>query len=571
MIKKQIPNIEDPNAILNILIDDNSLNISSQEDMNYFFPDLGKPLFGSRILYELSSLNLERNFIDEILEIDINNSKICIMGDYDVDGIMATIIMHNALSRLGYNVSYYIPDRLKEGYGMNISCLENPRVQEADVLITVDNGISCKDVIDSAINIYGKKVIVTDHHLPTQGLLPENCLVIDPHINGDVFPDICGAVVALKLTHALYKYFGVNYPFNDLFPLAGIATIADMMPLINENRYIVKGTLDMIDMCKTDSVGLRFLRQVIRNVGGFNFIEKEPDSVASEGLLSFYIAPTINAVSRVQGNVNNFVGELLDSLNFGTFIKSKVGLNIERKKITQSLLDTLNTALKTIESSGNSFNTLVYAYNKKEFNDDIKGVLGLIANKITDKLNKPALIGSYMPDENGYISEVDYSGRSIPGYDLHAGIERIKLKYPELNIRGGGHALAMGLKINCNGDLENHKLLMTALEEDFINNATTIERTAYIFEADKASEIINGVYKFAPYGQGLKSITFVYTGKFYDFNEVTKDATIGDYVFKFFAAEEDLKLIGKDVDVYFNICFENVRYSTFRCKEIKEV
>lgn len=575
MLKKQIPNVEGRQAILDILCKENGLDISSSEKYDELFPDISTPHLHN-VLNLLTPLKMTQFFINEILSIPLDKT-ICIMGDYDVDGVMATIIMHTALSKLGYTVFFYIPDRLREGYGMHRSCLNHPNVQNADVLITVDNGISCKDVIDEAINVYGKHVIVTDHHLPTEGMVPENCLVIDPKYNDDEFSDICGAAVALKLTYALYNYLGYQYPFNELFPLAGIATIADMMPVLGENRHIIRTALDLIDMCKVDTVGLRFLRQVIRSIGGYSFIEKEQDAIASEGLVSFYIAPTINAVSRVQGDVTTLVNEMIQCLNYGTFIPSKMGINIQRKKMTAQMTDAF--ASETDYLKDDESEVVVHTFGKYDFQDDVKGIIGLMANKVTDRLNKPALIGvyDYGYDENQQkidsIKTFEYSCRSIVGYDLHAAIERIKLKYPELNIRGGGHALAMGIKIDGDGTLQktNEEKLKKALCEDFKEHANVSEPSAYIFDTDRSAEIIDAVSFYSPYGQGLKTPTFVYTGRFKEFNEITKDATIGDYVFKLFATSEDLNLLDKEINVYFNITFENARYSTFRCRKIEEV
>lgn len=575
MLKKKIPNIEGREAILDILCKENGLNISSQEEFDNLFPDISTPNLNN-VLELLTPLKMSQFFINEIVSTPLDK-RICIIGDYDVDGIMATVIMHTALSILGYNVSFYIPNRLTEGYGMSDECFQDSNVKYADVLITVDNGISCKNVIDDAIKLYNKRVIVTDHHLPTEGQVPTGCLVIDPKYNDDIFPEICGATVALKLTYALYKYLGYQYPFNELFPLAGIATVADMMPVLSENRHIIRTTLDLIDMCKTDTVGLRFLRQIVRSIGGFSFIEREPDAVASEGLISFYIAPTMNAVSRVKGDVTLLVYEILNCLNHGTPITSKMGINIQRKKLTAQMTDAFNDETEYFD--GDDSEVVVHTFSKYEFSDDIKGVIGLMANKITDRLHKPALIGVYEYDydaESAKITSIksfDYSCRSVIGYDLHAAIDRIKLKYPELNIRGGGHALAMGIKIDGDGtnSKNNEEKLKMALCEDFREFSNISEPSAYIFEKERENEIIDAVSYFSPYGQNLKTPTFVYSGKFTDFNTVTKDAVVGDYVFKLFATDDDLKLLGKDIEVYFNITFENARYSTFRCREIKGV
>lgn len=507
----------------------------------------------------LSPLNLTSFFISKILSLP-KETSICIVGDYDVDGVCGTLIMYTALAKLGFkNLKYYIPDRLIDGYGMKMSCLENKNVSSADLLITVDNGISCKDVVNEAL-LRGKDVIVTDHHLPTEGSIPENILVIDPKYNNDVYSGICGATVALKLTYQLFKELNLltHYPMDDFLLLAGVATVADMMPMLGENRYIVKETFRIIDVYKINKYFGTFVYKFMNQIGGYNFM-KDPNQRATESLISFYIAPTINAVSRVTGNVNVLLDELINAILYGGKITSQVSVNFTRKKMTTELYDKFKL--------DETYDVQVFTYDQLDFTFNIKGVLGLIANKITDSFNRVALIGTH--DMKNPITHYEFSGRSIPGYNLHEGISRIKEKYPELKISGGGHAAAMGVKLEVQkpDDLDTFK---KALDDDFKQYAEVVERVHYEFSESTEAEMIQGLVKYSPFGSDLRSPLLSYSGNFTSFTDATKDAIIGSYLFKLFPTKRELKLIGKDIDVLFNITLEDVSSVTFRCKSLKE-
>lgn len=565
MYKKVPVNMMSNDIVFDILKRENDLNI---DDTNFteYFPDIVSPsMSGEDALNKLSKLKMTEEFIREIESIN-KNDNICIIGDYDCDGITATVIMYSTLYRLGYKVSFFIPDRLIDGYGMSMECLENEKVKNAKVLITVDNGISCKDVVNRALEL-GKKVIITDHHLPTEGSIPENTLIIDPKYNGDDASDICGAAVALKLTYALCKMKNIPYQTEFMLPLAGIATIADMMPMLGENRYLVKETLRAINNRKKVETNFyasnNFLTKVVSRVGGYNFLN-EPNTVATESLISFYIGPTFNAVSRIMGDVNPFVDELLNALLNNGELKSKSHVNFSRKRLTGGLLDGIDV------DKGVKSQVIIIDKTKTEMN--VKGVLGLIANKISDSNNCVTLVGVENIVE-GELYNFDFSGRSIPGYNLHEGISRIRENHPELNISGGGHAAAMGIRLENipRSQLDTFKLL---LENDVNNFFDGVERHAYTFEKEEFNNLIDnviqGINKYSPFGQGLKSPLFAYTGEFIDFNDTRKEGQIGDYIFKVFPTKEDKTLIGKEVDIVFSITLEDPKVATFRKKDISK-
>lgn len=540
--------------VFEILKNENNLSNNTYEEL---FPDLVNPVNGLGAFYRLSELKATSIFIDAISKIP-TDSKICIMGDYDCDGIMGTSILVCSLRKLGYNVDFWIPDRLIDGYGMNLECLNESVVASSNVLITVDNGISAKDVVEKAREL-GKTVIVTDHHLPTEGLVPENTVIVDPKYNGDDFSDICGATVALKLMYALFKSRGVFFPLEDMMPLAGIATVADMMPMLGENRYLVKETLRQIDCSKFRK---NFLRKFLYGAGCYNFLTNN-QSIASEGLISFQIAPTVNAVSRMTGDVTEFVKEIINCYETGSDIRSRGGINNSRKRMTTDLTDSLDSILENSTSLCE-----VITYREKDFEQSIKGVIGLVANRICDQYSKPTLVGIITENADGTI-DCDLSGRSVPAFNLHSAIENIKLKHPELNISGGGHAAAMG--IHMVGVTEDDVTKLQELLNEEIRNSDTPEpiRNVYILNTENEPEIISGLLKYAPFGPGLKNPLFYHDGCYSDVENSKTTCVVGDYYFKKLSTVslED----GCPAETIFNINFEEIGVATFRIKSLKEV
>lgn len=456
------------------------------------------------------------------------------------DGVMGTVIMCHSLSRLGYNVHFFIPDRLKDGYGMQAESIKNDIEQYGTkLIITVDNGIASADLVEVARE-YGAEVIVTDHHLPDGEKAP-NTLIIDPKYNGDEFSDICGAYVTLKLCHALYKEIDSSrlYIVESLLPFAGIATITDMMPMLCENRQLARITLDIINNIKYDTKNP--LYKILYSLGGQNFMKKR-SMIATEELISFAIGPAINAISRVTGDVSEVVKKILECLERPwIFMPSYTKINFTRQQMTNELFKKFVKDERYEKSS-------IFVYNTDEFDYNIRGILGLIANKISNKYKIVSLVGSVKGDE------IEFSGRSVPNYNLHEGIERIKKAHPELGLGGGGHAQAMGIRIkNEPGNLEEFKRL---LEEDITATSEVYAPVLFAYEPEMESEILSTMEELQPYGAGFNKLKFKYSGPFLSYDNEEKVATIGDYKFRMFVAAEEINdLLGTDMDVIFNISY----------------
>jgi single-stranded-DNA-specific exonuclease len=332
---------------------------------------------------------------------------------------------------------------------------------------------------------------------------------------------------------------------DELLPFAGIATVADMMPMLDENRQLVRLSLEAINSCKFNNETDSSLYKVIYALGAANFI-KSNNAVATEDLISFSIAPAINAVSRVTGDVSEVVEKIIHCLGKPwAYIPSYIKLNYARQKMSKEVFSdfTLDESYK---------NSQVFVYNPEDYEYNIRGILGLIASKATNKHKIIALVG-VRRDDGG----VEFSGRSTPNYNLHEGISRIKEMFPEMNIEGGGHSMAMGVRIK-NATDENLKIFREALEEDIEKYSEPYISRVFEWEPEMETEILETVYALQPYGTGFNQLTFTYSGVFLEYDTVSKTALIGDYKFRMFIANSEIEdYIGTDITVQFNISFNS--------------
>ena len=204
------------------------------------------------VLRDPFSLDNMDKAVEVITHHIMNKHKICIIGDYDVDGITATVVMYSGLRDLGADVMWILPHKLNEGYGMNNDIINNANNQKARLLITVDNGINSVNEINYALSL-GMEVVVTDHHQP-KDIVP-NVVIVNPHLSVDYqFPNICGCMVALKVIEAIHPKIKNKLLYKQLISIAAIGTIADVMPLIDENRILVKHGLE--NLKNTENVGI---------------------------------------------------------------------------------------------------------------------------------------------------------------------------------------------------------------------------------------------------------------------------------------------------------------------------
>lgn len=365
---------------------------------------------------ELADIKIAADYINGAIA---NGTKIAVFGDYDCDGVVATSLLYDYLVGRGAQVVAYIPDRIDEGYGMNCTAIEKLAAQGIGLIITVDNGISCANEIAYAETL-GIKTVVTDHHLPPENL-PEAVAVVDPHRLDcpSTFKEVCGAEVAFKLVCVLDD----KEP-EQMLPryadILAVATIGDVMPLVNENRSIVKAGIKKI---KTASnVGIA----AILNMAGID------RTAIDAGKISFGIVPRINAAGRMGSAYRAF--ELLTSKNAMDALKIAGPIDDDNVRRQQIEKDILKSAVKMIEEGGYQHNRVIVVCGEGwHF-----GVLGIVASRICERYGKPTIV---LSGENGVAHG---SGRSFAGFHLYDAINAcsdVLLKY-------GGHELAAGVSVS---------------------------------------------------------------------------------------------------------------------------
>lgn len=366
--------------------------------------------------FELKDMDRAIDRINEAVDL---GQKITVYGDYDADGVTATVILHSYLEAIGADVSYYIPKREGEGYGLNVDAIKKLYDEGCELIVTVDNGISAVDEIEYVKSL-GMDIVVTDHHKP-QSVLPD-CIVVDPHRAdcGSKFKDICGAFVAFKLVAALDDgdYEGA---FEQFAELVTIATLADVVPLVSENRTVVRLGLERIK--NTDNLGLCALMRAA-------FSENYDIDATS---VAFGIVPRINAAGRM-GDAANAVRLLLseDEQTAELLCNEICAQNDKRKNIEQQILEEIDEIF-AIDPSILAHRVVVVS--SKGWHH---GVLGIVASKIVEKTGKPAII---LSEDDGVAIG---SGRSVEGFSLFDAASYCK----DLFTKFGGHSLAVGVTLD---------------------------------------------------------------------------------------------------------------------------
>ncbi|MCI7261915.1 MAG: single-stranded-DNA-specific exonuclease RecJ [Clostridiaceae bacterium] len=374
-------------------------------------------------------------------------AQIRIVGDYDIDGVCSTYILLQAFRRLGASVDYDIPDRIKDGYGINESIIEKAREDGVDTLLTCDNGISARQQIALAKS-YGMTVVVTDHHeVPADGsgeLLPPADAVIDPKQRKCTypFPEICGAVVAYKLVEVLYEACGVpREEWRELLEFAAIATVGDVMRLQDENRILVKYGLQQ--MAYTKNRGLRKLAE--KNNLDLNQITAYH--------IGFVIGPCLNAGGRLQTAKLALALLLSDTEEEADRLAEELKeLNDMRKDMTEQ---GTQEAKLLVDSYYAEDSVLVVFLPECH-----ESLAGIIAGRLREFYQKPAIVLT-----RGETS-VKGSGRSIEGYHMFQKLCEVQ----DLLLKFGGHPMAAGLSLE-EAKIEEFRRRLNAnsglTEEDF--------------------------------------------------------------------------------------------------------
>jgi single-stranded-DNA-specific exonuclease len=369
-------------------------------------------------LHEPHLLKGMREAVARIEKAITNREKILIWGDYDVDGTTGTVLLRKMLRLLGVETGFHVPNRFTEGYGINIPALERAQKDGVTLVISVDCGIRSFEPLQWA-NEHGLDVIVTDHHLSDEvhGLPPATA-VVNPNQVGCEYPDknLAGVGVAFKLAHALLREHGLEHEVPQFLKIAAIGTVADVMQLTGENRAIV--ALGLLDLPKTDSLGLKALMEAA-----------DCRSDMTSYHIGFRIGPRINAAGRM--DVARHVIELFEETDFGKARQLAALLdsrNRERQKMQQHITE---LALSETENHDGKHFVVVAGENWH------RGVIGLAASRIAEKLYRPTIVLSI---EDGVAHG---SARSIPNFHLLDALESCGDLFEQF----GGHAAAAGMKI----------------------------------------------------------------------------------------------------------------------------
>lgn len=430
-----------------------------------------KNQISKRLIYHDFSLFLDADLaLDRINEAIENDEQICIYGDYDCDGILATAILVQAFLELGKKVGYHIPNRFKDGYGLNTKRVQEMYDKGYSLIITVDNGIKAYEAIELA-NELGIDVIVVDHH--DYDDLPDACAIIHTKLSPEYpFKEICGGFLAYKLASTL-----LNKHDKYLFSLAAITTVSDMMPLEDENKALVKRAL--LFMQEEKYLQLELL------LG-----ENQRYNTTSIG---FNIAPKINSFGRLPEEVNpNYLVKY-----FLKDVDEKYALKIanEAKRINTRRQTLTNEQYKNILND-NQNSEFLYCYNQEVH----EGIVGLIAGKYTHEYKQPSFVMSYDKDNEVYRG----SARSIESLPLNKMFDDLQ----DYFVQYGGHALAGGFTVSKDRVLE----LKEGIANYLISHPYSKDKQLNVIEIsldDISMEAVKELELLEPYGQSNEEALFL--------------------------------------------------------------
>lgn len=450
----------------------------------YLSPDINKLNDPYLLMDVTKAADIARNAIDE-------GKKIRIIGDYDVDGVMATYVLLKGLRNLGANVDYQIPHRVEDGYGLNANIINHAIEDKVNLIITCDNGVSAIDEIQLAKD-NGIDVIITDHHElmfeeidgKRREVLPNANALINPKREGDKYPfkKLCGAAVAWKFLSVIYDKQDMDSKLIMSFiEEVAFATIGDVMELVGENRIIVRFGLD--SMAHTKNIGLRHLIE--------DRIGKDKAIVPYH--IGFVLGPCINASGRLDSASKSL--ELLlaeDDNTASNLTRELVDLNEERKLQT---LEGTNKAIKLVDENYQDDKILVVYIPEIH-----ESVAGIVAGRIREKYSKPTII---LCDGESCVKG---SGRSIESYNMYEGLHSCK----ELFLKFGGHPMAAGMSL----PLENVDKLRNCLNKDctltpeeLVDNKT-IDMTLNLDYI--TCEIVEQLDRLEPFGNGNSKPVFAH-------------------------------------------------------------
>ena len=446
-------------------------NISNFNDARQFFrPSLD-------FLHDPFLMDQMEQATTRVIEALTENQKICIYGDYDVDGTCSTALLYMFLKELGANVEFYIPKRLEEGYGLSASAIDIVRSKETDLMITVDCGITAIEETKYA-NSLGMDVIICDHHQPKEEL-PDAVAVLDPLKPSCHYPFkyLSGAGVAFKLAQGVCERIGkrdLPLKYLDLVALAGAA---DIVPLTDENRVLVNEGLNQINSNPRSAI-----KALIEKSG------LHPGQLNS-GQVVFTIAPRINAVGRL-GDAERAVNLLItNSDKEASELAEILELeNYERRKID---VDTFDEACKQVEDKIDLENELAIVLHNHNWHP---GVIGIVASRLVEKYYRPTVL---LATIDGVAKG---SARSISNFNIYDALQKCE----EHLIHFGGHQAAAGLAMEIDKLDEFRKKFNTIVKESVTEENLSPELTidSKLKFSDITPKFLRILDQFSPFGPG---------------------------------------------------------------------
>ena len=411
--------------------------------------------------------------------------KIVIYGDYDVDGLSATALMYRCLKLVGGQVSYYIPERLEEGYGLNAGAIKKLKEGGADVILTVDCGINACREADVA-RAFGIDLIITDHHQPGQEI-PNAFAVVNPKLKASqcAFKHFSGVGIAFKLAWAIGQHFSphkkVSAEFKDFLlnavGLVALGTIADVVPLLGENRILTKYGLSALQY--TEIPGLRALLDIAdlsnTNLDAFH--------------VGYRLGPRLNAPGRM--GKAGIVVEMLTTTYSERAVEIASFLDQENKRRQDIQVDIMASARKKVMSEINLDETTAIVLADQAWHP---GIIGIIASKIVEEFNRPTVMIAIAEDIG------HGSARSIPSFHILEALEYCKSKLLSV----GGHAQAAGLKIHPD-NINEFRLMLNSTTSQRLNKTDLVpilNIDAEVTLSMLSKALVAELARIAPHGEG---------------------------------------------------------------------
>ena len=410
--------------------------------------------------------------------------KVGVFGDFDVDGVTGSAIIAEGLEPFGIRVIPYLPHRTEEGHGLSNSAIERLVDQGVSLIATVDCGVTSADEVAHAKRL-GADVIITDHHLPQSGL-PDAAAIINPKLPGGSYPfhSLCGAGLAFKLIQGLYDFYGKPWD-RSLLELAALGTIADLVPMLDENRYLVAQGL--AEMAHTGRPGLQALYRHVGVLGEFLTAE----------VVAFQVTPRLNSAGRLGHALDSYRLLTTKSTQEAESLAEKLeALNQQRRQLTDEAMAQANEQVRSWVAAGPLPSVLFVSGSAIT-----RGVAGLVAGRLAETFKRPTVA---MSIETDYVIG---SGRSIPEFDIFAAFNDCQ----DLFVRFGGHSQAAGFTVT-KENLPAFEARLNSVAENALDSRElrpSLDIDAEIRLDDLADDALSWLSTLEPFGADNPRPTFL--------------------------------------------------------------